>query len=284
MNFIDAHVHVWTDDLARYPIGDSYKVEQMKPPTFLPAEILSHAQPSGVNRVVLIQMSFYEFDNSYMLDVIADAPDTFRGVAIVDWHGPHPADAMRELKQRGVRGFRIHPGGIGLLHPPPRPPKEWLAPPGFAEMFQCAAEERMAICPLMNPDGIPALDRMCERFPDTPVAIDHLSRIGEDGTIREEDIDALCGLARRPEIKVKVSAFYALGEKRPPHNDLTELIRRVYDAFGPARLMWASDCPYQVQDETYEDGIDPVRDRLDFLSGDDKDWILRRTAEEMFFA
>ena len=34
MSFIDAHVHVWTDDFARYPLAPGYRVEDMKPPTF----------------------------------------------------------------------------------------------------------------------------------------------------------------------------------------------------------------------------------------------------------
>jgi hypothetical protein len=38
-----------------------------------------------------------------------------------------------------------------------------------------------------------------------------------------------------------------------------------------------------VASETYEDSISLLRDRLDFLSAEDKDWILRRTAEEFFF-
>ena len=42
---------------------------------------------------------------------------------------------------------------------------------------------------------------------------------------------------------VKVSAFYALGAKQPPYDDLVALIRPVYDAFGAQRLIWASDCP-----------------------------------------
>ena len=48
--------------------------------------------------------------------------------------------------------------------------------------------------------------------------------------------------------------------------------------------MWESDCPFQVQGEhTYLASIDLVRRRLDFLSDDDKEWVLRRTAEEFFF-
>jgi predicted TIM-barrel fold metal-dependent hydrolase len=80
-----------------------------------------------------------------------------------------------------------------------------------------------------------------------------------------------------------VSAFYSLGQRTPPHLDLVPVIKRLHEAFGPQRLMWASDCPFQVAHETYEDSISLIRDRLDFLSTDDKEWVLRKTAEEAFF-
>jgi predicted TIM-barrel fold metal-dependent hydrolase len=83
---------------------------------------------------------------------------------------------------------------------------------------------------------------------------------------------------------LKVGAFYALGKKKPPYTDLAALIKKVVKAFGPERCMWESDCPFQVQgDHTYKAGIDLVRKGLDFLSDDDKDWILRKTAEKFFF-
>jgi predicted TIM-barrel fold metal-dependent hydrolase len=113
--------------------------------------------------------------------------------------------------------------------------------------------------------------------------IDHLARIGAAGPITESDVKALCALSRHRQVRVKVSAFYALGAKKPPHLDLAPLVKRVYEAFGPQRLMWASDCPFQVVGETYEDSISLVRDHLDFLSAEDNEWILRRSAEDLFF-
>ena len=104
------------------------------------------------------------------------------------------------------------------------------------------------------------------------------------GPIREKEVANLCALAKYPEVRVKVSAFYALGQKRAPHLDLAPFIRRVYDAFGPKRLMWASDCPFQILNEPYEDSIALIRNRLNFLSAEDRDWILRGTAEAMFFS
>jgi len=276
VNYIDAHVHVWTDDFEHYPLAPGYNPEGMNPSTFFPEELFRHARPSEVSRIVLIQMSYYQFDNSYMLDAIRQYPQTFRGVAIVDWKSNRPDMQMRELKKQGVRGFRVYPGEAS--------PDVWLDGEGFERMFRCGAGERLAICPLINPDALPALSRQCERFPDTPVIIDHLARIGAGGEIQEADLRALCAMAKHPEVRVKVSAFYALGAKKPPHLDLAPLIKRVYEAFGPQRLMWASDAPLQLINETYEDSISLIRDRLDFLSKEDKEWILRRTAEEFFFA
>jgi len=221
-------------------------------------------------------MSYYRFDNSYMLDVIRKSPEVFRGVAIVDWNAAQPDRQMRQLAKAGVRGFRIYPGKA--------PVERWLDGEGFAKMFECGAKDRLAMCPLIGPNALPALDLQCRKFPDTPVVIDHMARVGADGPVREEDIRALCSLARHSHVKVKVSAFYALGEKKPPHLDLAPLIRRLYDSFGPRRLMWASDCPFQVAGETYGDSVSLISRRLEFLSSEDKEWILRSTAEETFFA
>lgn len=275
MAYIDAHVHVWTPDTQRYPLGPGRTPEIMQPPSFTPEELMDHAQPSGVERIALVHMSFYGFDNSFMLDTMRRFPGTFAGIAIVDWNAPEPDAAMKEMAAAGVRGFRIHPAGA--------PVPSWVETDGFRRMFALGAERRLAMCPLINPDALPSLARMCREFPQTPVVIDHLCRIGADGTIRTEDVDALCRMAEFPAVKVKVSAFYALGAKKPPHDDLAPLVRRVYDAFGPRRLMWASDCPYAVQGERYEDAISLVRDRLSFLSAEDKAWILEKTAEETFF-
>jgi predicted TIM-barrel fold metal-dependent hydrolase len=202
-------------------------------------------------------------------------PGTFAGIAIVDWNAPEPDAAMLKMAEAGIRGFRIYPRGA--------PVEQWVETDGFRRMFAAGAERRLALCPLINPDALPSLARMCRQFPRTPVVIDHLCRIGAGGTIRAEDVDALCRMAEFPAVKVKVSAFYALGAQKPPHYDLAPLIRRVYEAFGPRRLMWASDCPFAVQNERYEDAISLVRDRLDFLTAEDKAWILEKTAEETFF-
>lgn len=275
--YIDAHSHIWTPDVAHYPLAKGFTVADMKPRSFTAEELLAHCRPAGVGRVNLIQMSYYEFDNRYMLDMIALYPDRFVGTAIVDPLGPHPDEAMRALRPKRVSAFRIAPNYSKL------PPARWLEPPGYAAMFNAAADTGQALSCLINPDAFPEVDRMCTQFPQTTVIIDHLGRIGADGNIRDEDVNALCALARNPRMFVKVGAFYALGKKTPPYHDLAPLIKRVVSAFGARRCMWESDCPFQVDHHKYTDSINLVREGLPFLTPEDRDWLLWRTAEQTLF-
>jgi predicted TIM-barrel fold metal-dependent hydrolase len=275
--YIDAHSHVWTPDVAHYPLADGFQVTDMQPPSFTAEELLALCRPASVGRVNLIQMSYYRFDNSYMLDMIKLYPDRFVGTAIVDPLGKAPDRAMADLKPKGVRAFRIAPNFSKL------PASKWLEPEGYLAMFAEAPKQRQALSCLINPDAFPEVDRMANRFPKTTVIIDHLGRIGVNGTILNEEVEALCALAKYPRVFVKVGAFYALGQKTPPYLDLAPLIKRVVQAFGADRCMWESDCPFQVVKDKYPDSLALIRDKLDFLTADQKKWLLYRTAENVLF-
>src|SRR5262249_23044696 len=108
MGFIDAHVHVWTDDTAHYPLGAGWKETDLRPRGLPPEDLFKHMKPAGVDRVNLIEISHYYpkdlsnkivngFDNRYMLDMMALYPDVFVGTAVIDPHGEAPDKRMGEL-------------------------------------------------------------------------------------------------------------------------------------------------------------------------------------------
>jgi predicted TIM-barrel fold metal-dependent hydrolase len=239
--------------------------------------------------VNLIQMSFYvgqgtsgkmayEIDNSYIMDMIKLYPNRFIGTAIVDPLGDAPDRAMAAIRPRGIRAFRIQPR-YGKL-----PPAKWLEPAGYDAMFAEAARTGAVLSCLIDPDGLPEVDRMCRKYPDAPAIIDHLCRIGVNGTIRDDDVEALCAMANHPKVLVKVGAFYALGKKTPPYTGLVPLIRKVLQAFGAKRCMWESDCPFQVVQHKYDESIALIRDHMPELSAEDREWLLGKTAERWLFA
>ena len=274
---IDAHVHVWTPDTEKYSLAEGFLKKNMAPPSFTPEQLFAHCKPEGVTRIVLIQMSYYQTDNRYMLDMMAAHPGTFSGVAIIDEKAPDVRGRMKALAKQGVRGFRLSPKG--------RDVEGWLASPGIEEMWKVGGEEGLNMCLLVNPEALGPVAGMCARNPQTPVVIDHFARVGMAGPLSRADLDRLLHLSKYPKVTLKTSAFYALGRKTPPYLDLGPMIKECRDSFGAERLMWASDCPFQVDPgHNYHDSIALIRDRLDFLTRSDKAWMLRKTAEKVFFS
>ena len=99
----------------------------------------------------------------------------------------------------------------------------------MAAMWECGAEQNLAICLLINPADLPVVDKMCRKFPETPVVIDHFARIGIDGIVGPSDLDNLCKLSEQKNVSVKTSAYYALGKKKAPYLDLAPMFRRLLD-------------------------------------------------------
>lgn len=274
--WIDAHSHIWTPDTSRFRLRAGVTPEQLAPRSFTDEELLAVAAPEGVTRVVLIQhYPYHGWDNSYLIDAWQRHPRRFRIVGMIDDALDNTGQRMRELLQQGVTGFRIGPSAEK---------SDWLGTPGMQQMWQTAADTRQPMCCLINPENLPEVAAMCARYPETPVVIDHFARIGISGEIRDADLQNLCALARHAQVRVKISAYYALGRKQPPHHELIPMIRRLYETFGAARLMWASDCPYQLDGQnTYRSSIALIRDHIDFVTPAERTQLLRTTAEKTFF-
>jgi predicted TIM-barrel fold metal-dependent hydrolase len=265
-DLVDAHVHVWTPDTAAWPLAEGATKADMQPPSFTAEELLATCRPHGVSRVVLIQMSFYGTDNRYMLDCIHRHAPAFSGVAIIDHEKPDVAGEMRALKERGVRGFRLY---ADRKHA-----QAWSDSAGMKAMWECGADENLAMCLLADPDALPAIAAQVARYPTTPVVIDHFARLGMKGGLESPegraDLQRLVTLADHEQVNVKVSAT-------------------LRDAYGSKRLMWATDCPYQLdrgpagEEHSYAASLSLVRDRLDFLSREERLDVLRNTARRVFF-
>ena len=274
--FIDAHVHVWPKPSDDYPLDSKYTVADVVPESFTPDAILKLAGTENVRRVVLIQMSFFGFDNKYMLECIRKQPKQFKGVAIIDHNAPDVEGTMTRMQEQGVRGFRLYANAQNVA--------QWDQNPGIDAMFQTAAKTKQAICLLSDPEVLPAIEGMATKYPRTKIVIDHFSRIGMKGQIDQADLNKLCGLSRFKKVFVKTSAFYALGAKQAPYTDLLPMIKQLRDAFTANRLMWGSDCPYQVQvPHNYKASFSLIGTQSPFLNEIEIKAILGRTADEVFF-
>jgi len=276
LRWVDAHSHIWTPDVDKFPLAEGVSVEDLAPRSFTDEQLLKVANPLGVERVVLIQHhTYHAYDNSCCIAAASKRPDTFRVVGMMDETLADIPQRMNKLLADRVTAFRITPRIR---------PDSWLTSDGAKVMWRTAARTGQSMCCLIDSEHLEAVDASCKQFPDTRVVIDHFARIGVDGQIRDTDVKKLCRLSRHRQTYVKVSAFYALGKKRPPHNELRPMVRALFDAFGPERLMWGSDCPYQLNESNnYQSSLD-FMNSLDYLSDGDRLWVMRKTAEKVFFA
>jgi predicted TIM-barrel fold metal-dependent hydrolase len=67
------------------------------------------------------------------------------------------------------------------------------------------------------------------------VVLDHLGRPGQGTAAEYEDV---LRLAKLSNTHIKFSAIRYASKQTAPHVDLKPLIRRIYDAFGPRRIIW----------------------------------------------
>jgi predicted TIM-barrel fold metal-dependent hydrolase len=130
----------------------------------------------------------------------------------------------------------------------------------------------------LAPGNIPKFAPIAERHPGLPLIIDHMSLMQEtaqEGRIPEA-IDAVVALAKYPNVSVKVSSAPTYSFDPYPWPDMTDAIRRCFDAFGPQRCYWGTDLTNAFDKSSYRQRVTHFTEELPFLSEDDKDWVMGR--------
>ena len=111
---------------------------------------------------------------------------------------------------------------------------------------------------------------MAQRFAGVNVVIDHFAMMDITGP-DSEGFDKLLGLCRFPNVYIRTS-MHNPSREQMPYRDMWPYLQRVYDRFGPQRMIYAN---------FYELLI--ITDLIPFFTGEDKEWILGKTAMEVYF-
>ncbi len=264
---IDPHVHVWKHD-PRYPFA-----KEARPPErdATPETLLDLMKANGVSKTVLIQVIHYRYDNSYTLAVLKQYPQYFQAVCRVDPLDPAAPDHLSRLTEQGFRGVRLSPAGNAS--------GDWIRGPLMPPLWKRCSELRVPMTVLAPITRMPDTGALISKFPDLTVVIDHMADCPVD---QPAELDKLIALRRYPKVFVKISHTWSLSRQPYPWLDSQELVKRLYDTFGPRRLMWATDWPIVEQTATYRQALTVVRDDMKFLNAEDKRWIMHRTIQQVW--
>ena len=268
---IDTHLHVWSDDAERYPFAEGRT--QVGGGS---VELLNQTMDEvGVDRAVIVQPIYYLFDNGYVADCLRRFPGRFAAIGLVDPKAPDAVDRLERLvREDGFGGLRIH--SSRLDHP-----SEWAAPDQDPLWRR---SEELGTCFIVHGPAanLPHLEPIIGRFPEVPVVLDHIGGAPTNEEAPFPLLSHVLDLARFPKVYVKFTPQAHKSELPFPHADTFPAFRRIYDAFGPQRLMWGTNFPGVMKGVGYGPALEMFRDHVDFLTDDDKAWLFHRTALQVW--
>jgi predicted TIM-barrel fold metal-dependent hydrolase len=99
---------------------------------------------------------------------------------------------------------------------------------------------------------------------------------------KPNQLNMLIALKRYPKVFVKVSHTWSLSKQPYPYLDSQAQVKRLYDSFGPQRLMAGTDWPLVEGYCGYAKAVAIVRDQMKFLNDDDKNWMMSKTIERVW--
>jgi L-fuconolactonase len=213
----------------------------------------------------------YTYDNSYLADVLTRYPNTFQGVCRVDPRSPAAPDHLSKLTEQRFRGVRLSPAGD--------PSGDWFRGPLMPPLWKRCDELKVPMTVLAPISRMPDVGTLLEKQPDLTVVIDHMADcpVGQPS-----ELEKLIALKRYPNVFVKISHTWSISKQPYPWLDAQEHVKRLHQAFGPQRLMWATDWPIVENHSTYAKALSVVRDEMRFLKADDLHWILSGTIERVW--
>ena len=245
---------------------------------FEPIELLLHQMDANdVDRGVLIQHRAM-YDNSYLLEAAERFPGRFSVVALVDTAAADAPAALEEWARRGAVGVRLEPASRS-------PGADPLA------IWRKTAELGLAVSSIgaLDEFASPEFAALVSELPDMPIVIEHLAGATPQDEPPYTAFEKAMELANAPNTYIKVGGLGEIAERPAPlrnefrFHDVPPLVEMARDAFGPRRMMWGSDYPPVSGREGYRNALRGVMDHPAFRTGEDLEWVMGRTASEVFF-
>jgi L-fuconolactonase len=146
---------------------------------------------------------------------------------------------------------------------------------GYDRLLRAVQAQRFPLF-VTCPGRVPQLAHYARQFPDVQFVIDHCGA-AFDAPPGQASIDDALAMAKFPNVAFKWAHAASFLSTQPyPFSDLEPKLRRVVDAFGPERVMWASDYTMTRHRATWAESLFSIRESTS-LSENEKAWVLGAT-------
>ena len=264
---VDAQVHLWKAETPDWKWVPGRKPQLPEP--FTIEKLVGLMDEAGVDRVVVVPPSWPGDRNDYGLEAAHRYPDRFHVMGRIPLEKPESAALLPTWREQpGMLGVRVLFNGDMM---------SWLTD-GKADWFWSAAEKAKVPVMVFAPGQGPALGRIAERYPGLTMIIDHMNLSLE---IRNSigipaAVEQTAALAKYSNVSCKLSGTPGISQEAYPFADMKPHIKRAFEAFGPERCHWGTDMTNSFAKATYRQRITHFTETLEFLTEEDKDWVMGR--------
>jgi len=262
MKIVDAQVHIWSG-------GKPGNPRHRQIPAFTKDDLLKEMAVAGVDAAVIHPPTSWDPNaNALAIEAARAHPDRF---AIL---GNFPLDrpSSREL----IDGWKKQPGMLGLRFTFLQEHMKSWPTDGTIDWLWPAAERADLPVALLAANFLPKVGEVAERHPRLKLIIDHLGRRSpaETGEGAWDNLAQMLALARHPNVAIKATGAPSYSAQAYPFRDIHDKLRRIFDAFGPARMFWGTDitrmpCPYRQC-------VTLFTEELPWLKGRDAELVMGR--------
>ncbi|HKW92803.1 MAG TPA: amidohydrolase family protein [Methylomirabilota bacterium] len=261
MLIVDAQVHIWAN---HKPTNASHRQVE----TYSKDDLLQEMDEAGVRAAVIHPPASWDPDsNELAVEAARQHPDR---LAIL---GNFPLD---KLESRGlVDGWKRRPGMLGLRFALLQPHQRTWPTDGTIDWLWPAAERAGLPVALLAHTFLPKVGEVAARHPGLKLIVDHLGRpSGTKDDAAWASLPEMLALARHANVAIKATGAPSYSSEPYPYRNIHDHLRRIYDAFGPARMFWGTDitrmpCPWRQC-------VTLFTEELPWLSGKDRELVMGR--------
>lgn len=273
---IDSHQHFW--DLNQ-PFDHGWLHEPQHQAicrTYLPPDLQTHLQATGVSRSVFVQTQHDVRENRWALE-LADGNDFIAGV--VGW-----IDLRSESCEDQLLEFREHPKAVGIRHiVQDEPDEDFIVRPEFLRGLKVLEKHQVPYDVLTYTQHLKHAVTLGRQLPDLPMVIDHLSKPKIKAGLVDGWEQDLRAAAEFPNFVCKLSGMVTEADWdgwKPA--DLKPYVDIALDAFGPERCMFGSDWPVLELAASYEQVYEALVEVLGPISESERASIFGETAGRFY--
>jgi len=268
---VENTMHMFAEDTVKFPPAPN---APYKPAPNSLEKYVAFVKEAGLTHTVLVQPEPYQDDESYIEYCFTrePSPGYFKATCLYDPIDPATPGRIEALAKKNpgrIVGMRIHEMGVaGAAYTTSgaiknRDPKN----PAMKNTMKKLGDLGMILQVQLVHYQAKALGELTSGYRNVPVLIDHFGLVARGSS---EEYDNLLALSKQPQYYMKISQL---------PKDPKPMVKRVFDTFGPDRLVWGS---FGSNMEAFNRILAQIDDVFDFASETDRMKIRGGNAMKLF--